>query len=310
MVALAILVVIVVVVAGAAAYVLLSSSSPSSTTATSSTPMTTATTSSTPMTTSSAPMTTATSTPSMTSTSSAPMTTASMTPTTTTTTTSTTSLSSFTCTSTFTSVTTTSPAVDYTPQYIGLIAEFSSIQFKITGTNAGTAENETFGYTTSTISSGIYNVTLTISSNPTGGFSFVVDTTNSTVLSANLEGYVVTGTTAKQEFDSIMGLFGLEEYYSGEIGVFTDPSYFTNQGTSTQTFGTVSFPVTTYGLNSANEVINYCGVSATISSYTLAVGTPPGTSLLFITELQFTGTSQGQTENITFQLESMTLQNS
>jgi len=105
-----------------------------------------------------------------------------------------------------------------------------------------------------------------------------------------------------------MSLFGLEEYYSGAIGVFTDPSYFTNQGTSTQTFGTVSFPVTTYGLNSPNEVVDYCGVSATISSYTLAVGTPPGTSLLFITLLQFAGTSNGTSQDITFQLVSMTLQ--
>jgi len=136
----------------------------------------------------------------------------------------------------------------------------------------------------------------------------VVDTSNSTVLSANLEGYVVTGAQAKQEFDSLMSIVGLEEYFSGEIGVYTDPSYFTNQGTTTQTFGTVSFPVTTYGLNSANEQINYCGVTATITSYTLSVGTPPGTSLLFITYMQFSGTSQGQSENFTFQLVTITPQ--
>ena len=151
---------------------------------------------------------------------------------------------------------------------------------------------------------------MTVSSSEvtSGGFSFVVDTNNSTVLSANLEGYAVTGAQAKEEFDSLMGLFGLEEYFTGEIGVFTDSAYFTNQGTSTQTFGTVSFPVTTYGLNSANEQINYCGVSATITSYTLSVGYPPGTSLLFITNLEFTGISQGQSENFTFQLVSITLQ--
>jgi len=176
------------------------------------------------------------------------------------------------------------------------------------GTSSGKSENETFGYTTSAISSGVYNVTVSTSDVTSGGFSFVVDTNNNTVISANLEGYVVTGSQAKEEFDSLMGLFGLEEYYTGEIGVFTDSTYFTNQGTSTQTFGTVSFPVTTYGLNSANEQINYCGVSATITSYTLSVGTPPGTSLLFITQLQFSGTSQGQSENFTFKLVSMTVQ--
>ena len=198
--------------------------------------------------------------------------------------------------------------MDYTPQFIGLIAQFSSIQFKYSETSTSGTQNETFGYTTSLISSGIYNVTITSSSITTGGFSFVVDTSNSTVISANLEGYVVTGAQAKEEFDSLMSVVGLEEYFSGEIGVFTDPTYFTNQETTTQTFGTVSFPVTTYGLNTANEQITYCGVSATISSYTLSIGTPPGTSLLFTTYLQFSGTSQGQSEDFSIQLISITPQ--
>jgi len=189
-----------------------------------------------------------------------------------------------------------------------LVQQFSAIQFKISGTESGKSENDTFGYTSTVLQPGIYNVTAsTFTTNQTISFSFVVDSNNDSVISASYSGYTFTGTEATSEFDALMGLFGLQAYYSSEIGIFTDSAYFTNEGTSTMTFGTVSFPVTTYGLNSANEVVNYCGVSATITAYTLEVGTPPGTSLLFIPYIHFAGTSNGTTEDITFQITSMTL---
>ena len=145
-------------------------------------------------------------------------------------------------------------------------------------------------------------------------YFFVVDSNNDSVISATIaaSGYKFTqyGAEAKSLFDATMSIYGLEEYFSGELGVFTDSAYFTNQGSSTQTFGTVSFPVTTWVANTSNENIDYCGVSATITAYTLSVGTPPGTSLLFITYLHFAGTSNGSSEDVTFQLKSMTLQSS
>ena len=304
MVAIAVLVVIVVVVAGAAAYVVLTSGSSSTTT---STPPTTAAT--TPTTVSTVPSTS--STPSTTSTSSTPVTTSS-TPMTTSTSSSESMESSFTCTSTYTTATTTSAAVDYTPQFIALIQQFSSIQFQVNGTENAKSYSESFGYTTTTLQSGIYNVSATLTANDTTiQYYFVVDSNNNSVISAttSVQGfsYTVYGAEAKSFFDGSMGLYGLNAYFTNEIGVFTDSAYFTNQGTSTQTFGTVSFPVTTYVANSANEVINYCGVSASLTSYMLSVGTPPGTSLQFLTYLHFAGTSQGNSEDITFQLTSMTV---
>jgi hypothetical protein len=196
--------------------------------------------------------------------------------------------------------------VNNTPLFIGLIQRFSSIQFKIAGDFGGKPENETFGYTTSTLQSGIYNVTASdTTTNSSYSFSFVVDSNNDSVISGTISGYTFYGVQAETEFDSVMGLFGLQAYYTSELGVYTDPAYFTNEGTTTMTYGTVSFPVTTYTANSPNEVVNYCGVSATINAYTLEVGTPPGTSLEFITYLHFAGTSNGESEEVTFQLVSM-----
>ena len=205
--------------------------------------------------------------------------------------------------------TTTGAAVDYTPQYIALIATFSSIKFQINATNNGTPESTTLGYTRTTVSSGIYNATLAIttSGGQTESASFIVDSNNNTVLSATIAGFQLPKAEAKTTFDEEMSIYGLQEYFSGEIGVFTDPAYFTNQGTSSKTFGTVSFDVTTWVANNVPETVDYCGVSSTINAYTLQVGTPPNTSLLFITYLHFDGTSQGQTEDVTFQLLSMTV---
>jgi hypothetical protein len=293
-------IIVIAAVAGAGAYFVLTSSPSTSSKTTTSTTMVTSSTKAT-TTTASSPTTT-TSTPPPTTTT----TTVASSPTTTTTSSQSTQ-TSFTCTTTSTTATTTTGPVDYTTQYIGLIKEFKSIEFQINGTESGTAVNETFGYTTSAVSSGVYNVSISTSA-AVGSFSFIVNTNNDTVLSANIEGAIITGSEAKTEFDSFMGLFGLEAYYSGNIAVFTAPAYFTNEGTATKMYGSVSFSVTTYGLKSANEVINECGVSSTITSYTLSVGTPPGTSLLFITYLQFSGTSNGTSEDITFQLVTMTLQ--
>jgi len=198
--------------------------------------------------------------------------------------------------------------VDYTPQYIGLISEFSSIQYNISGTENGKAESESIGYTSTSTQSGIYNVTMSLTTtNESISFSFMVDANNNTVLSASFSGYTFTGSEAKGEFDGIMAIFGLEEYYGSELSVFTDPTYFTDQGTTTMTFGTISFPVTTYVANTSNEQVSYCGVTATITAYTLQVGTPPGTSLQFITYLHFAGTSNGESEDVTFQLVTMTV---
>jgi hypothetical protein len=193
-----------------------------------------------------------------------------------------------------------------------LIQQFSAIQFQVNGTENAKSYSESFGYTTTTIQSGIYNVSATLNANNTAiNYYFVVDSNNDSVISATTSvggySYTVYGAEAKSFFDGSMGLYGLQEYFSSDLGVFTDSAYFTDQGTSTQTFGTVSFPVTTYVENSPNEVINYCGVSATLNAYTLSVGTPPGTTLQFLTYLHFAGTANGSSEDVSFKLISMTV---
>lgn len=156
-------------------------------------------------------------------------------------------------------------------------------------------------------SGGIYNVNVTIlvGTNTTVGYGFSVDANNATVLSATVSGYTIPKSEAKSFFDESMAFFGLQQYYSGDIGLFTAGQYFHSTGTATMTYGTTSFPVTTYAANTLPFMINQCGVNSSFTAYTLEIGTPPGTTLQFITFLHVAGTSNGIFADVTFQLVSM-----
>ena len=181
------------------------------------------------------------------------------------------------------------------------------MEFSVSGITGGSSSNETFGYTVTSSSGGIYDATVNATSSSSSyGVSFVVDSNNNTVLSVTVSGYTVTGSQAKTEFDAFMALFGLEYTYGDYLNVYTDSTYFHSTGTASMTFGTVTFPVTTYAANTIPLTVNECGVSATITAFTLQVGTPPGTSLEFITLLHF-ASSAPTAEDITFQLVSMTV---
>jgi hypothetical protein len=137
--------------------------------------------------------------------------------------------------------------------------------------------------------------------------SFVVDSNNDTVLSFTISGYTQKGALAKTEFDAFMGIFGLQQYYGNVLGVFTSSAYFHSTGTASMTFGTATFPVTTYEANSLPESFTECGITSNITAYTLQVGTPPNTSLQFITYLHIAGTSSSGAYDTTIQLVSMTV---
>jgi len=218
-----------------------------------------------------------------------------------------TSYSTLSCASTYSTTTGTPP--DYTPQYINLIQQFSSIEFKVSESNGTLTNNETLSYLVTSASGGIYNVNMSFVSTSSTTVTFVVDSNNDTVLSVSFSGQPLPKSYAKEEFDALMGVFGLQQSLGNQLAIFTDSAYFHSTGTSSMTFGAATFPVTTYVANSLPESFTSCGVTSNITAYTLQVGTPTGTSLLFITYLHFEGTSSSfsGTDNVTFQLVSMTV---
>jgi hypothetical protein len=201
--------------------------------------------------------------------------------------------------------------VDYTPQFIGLIKQYSSMVFQFNDVSNGTSENGTVSYRVTSSSGGIYNANITLNSGTTTESAVAqVDANNNTVLSVtiSISGFseTLTGSQAKSYFDSFMGFFGLEVAYSTEANVFTDSAYFHSTGTSTKSFGSTQFSVTTWVANNLPFSIDDCGVTDTITAYTLQIGTPPGSSLTFVTYLHITTTAP-QADDVTFQLVSMTV---
>jgi len=164
-------------------------------------------------------------------------------------------VSTFSCTSTFS--TTSGTSVDYTPQYINLIAKFSAITFTISGSTNGTAsQNSTIGYHVTTVSSGIYDVNITLgTSSGTQSVLARVDSNNESVISVTFSTYTFYGDQAKSFFDGYVGLFGLEETYGGYIGVLTSSAYFHSTGTAPMTFGPTSFDVTTWYISNGIHVV-------------------------------------------------------
>ena len=297
------IIIVVIAVAGVGVYFAFSGGSSPSTTTTGAASSTHSTTSTTAATTPHTSTTAQSSTTHSTTSTSA----ASSTHSTSSTTSAATTLSTYSCASTYT----TGASVDYTNQYIALIKQYSSVEFKVNSVTNGTMENDTISYMVTSSSGGIYNANITFIAGGTveSGLA-VVDANNNTVLSVTVSvsgySYTYTGSQAKNFFSTFMGLFGLEVSYSTQSGLFTDSAYFHNTGTSTKSFGTTSFQVTTWEANVLPFSLNDCGVTDTITAYTLQLGTPPGTSLTFITYLHVATTSPSN-EDVTFELVSMTV---
>ena len=294
-----VIVVILVAAAGAGIYFLTMSGGTSSTNSTTSTGGVSTTTSTT--TSHSSTSTTSTNTtPSTTST------TGSVSSTSTTATSSATTQTSteFTCTTTYTTATST---IDYTPQYIGLIQKFSSIEFTISDNNGTVTQNTTLSYQVVGSNGGVRDVNFTLFANGTPTYAeAAVDVNANTVLWVDFTGYNATGSVATSFFDDLMGFFGLQYTYQGLIPELTSTQYFHSTGTSSMTFGQATFDVTTWVANSLPLNVDSCGYTATLTDYTLQFGTPPGTSLTFITFMHIAETAP-QTDDITFKLVSMTL---
>jgi hypothetical protein len=184
------------------------------------------------------------------------------------------------------------------------------MEFMFSGTTNGQTSNGTESYIVTSSSGGIYDLNLTYASG-SGNITeqFALDAKNDSVLSATVGGYTFTGAEASTEFDGVFALFGLQYTYGGALGVYTSSEYFHSTGSAEMTFGTASFSVTTYTANTLPETIDSCGISSTLTAYTLGVGMPPGTTIDFITYLHIAGTDNLSNSSFsdTFQLVYMTV---
>ena len=292
-------IVLVVVVAAAAtgAYLATRPSTPATSTTASNTVQQTTTSASTP--TSSTGTTTI-------STATAPVTTA----------VTTTSLTS--CAATVTQ--TTNTAASQLQAAFDAISQYKAISYGLNITSQSTTTYETIGYLVTPGAGGLeeVNITTSVARNSTSEQTSDVAWVNAGSMSViNITEYVTshgtryslgtqTGVEAESMFTPVMSEFSIynSEYGTEYYSYFTDSQYFHSTGTNSMTFGPTTFDVTTYVANSTPETFNACGSVFTLNQWTLQLGTPPGTSAIFVTYIHSQGSEvvNGLTESNDFTL--------
>jgi hypothetical protein len=305
-VAIIVVVVIIIAAVGVAAYVALStpSSNASSTVTTSSlqtatssgNSLTTGATGTTsvppPVTTTSSSSSSTTSTPSSTTTASSQSTTSSTTQ----------------------SVSTTTGNLGYFANVKDLIGNFSQMSIMISSSNSsGTTLNESLSYYvvgTPTINgSQLTEVNFTFTghqaeSQSGGNVSLIIfynSNGNITLLEEN--GQNLTGTYAQFGAFVVLPFNLFLSYQQGILKNFSAYANFQNQGTTTETYGHLTLPVTTYTAN------NFAYQNFTASSATIKLGHLPNSNLEILTLISVTGaTGSGVsgTENFSYGLISAT----
>lgn len=233
---------------------------------------------------------------------------------------STTSASSATCT--VTSQTTTS---DSDTIKSSIIPFFKSIP-AMSVNYSGTMEGSSFGYLISykvvstSVSGGVTTYKVNITSTVGYGTTKVTESLSAWVGSDGtvplMEMYIgsytskfnsTTNPTATSYFLSNMLAITTETSYVGQMSLYTG-SQFTNEGTSSQTFGPTTMQVTTYDVTNPPIDFNVCGYSGHITAFTMQYGTVPNTSpsLTLITEMHMAGTFEGNSMDFTIKVISIT----
>jgi hypothetical protein len=174
------------------------------------------------------------------------------------------------------------------------------------GSSGGQTFNETATYTTIYASATTYKVNMTYTVNGSPALASTIwILKNGTSIAVDYGGYNVTGTEASGMEVGFFAGFSAEAEAASQLSTYTASGYFHSTGTSTVTIGASTFPVTTYAANSLPETINSCGSTLVLSTYSLSVGTPSGSTAPLVTSIVLGGTetSNGQTTSVNYQIK-------
>jgi len=164
-----------------------------------------------------------------------------------------------------------------------------NFQMTINGTNF----SYTASYTTSYVSSTTYKVVI-VSSAYANPFTMWL-LKNGTIAGINYAGSNYTGAAAGAYYQSsrLFTAWGSGVSFGLLLGTqyAGSTSYFHSTGSSTETLGPSTFTVTGYAANSLPETIQSCsGVSDTLTTASMSVGSAKGSTYIFPTYVDVAGT--------------------
>jgi hypothetical protein len=176
----------------------------------------------------------------------------------------------------------------------------------------GQTDTVTASYTVVYHSSTTYKVMLTESANgQSEPASTVYILNNGTAIAVDEAGYNFTGSTLSSILpEGVAGLFaGFSEEiaFGNQLSTYTSSSYFKATGTSTVTIGPSTFTVTNYVANSLPENLSSCGVSETLTAYSMSIGTPTGSSYPLVTSMNIAYTTLSGSLSVEITLTSITV---
>jgi hypothetical protein len=194
---------------------------------------------------------------------------------------------------------------------VGWFGNYSSLSISFTGTKNGKTRDLNFAYSVVYKSPTTYKVSLNFLINSKARTATIWVLNNGTILAYYAStGVNYTGSTAS---NTVLGYFADLESLDIMALQSTNTAYFHSNGTSTATIGPNSFPVTNYVLNTTPETIQGCNNSgyATLSSSSVNLGTPSGSSFELVESANFVGsfTTASGTEAVdyTYQVTALTV---
>jgi hypothetical protein len=131
-----------------------------------------------------------------------------------------------------------------------------------------------------------------------------------TVLAILEGGDNITGSVAGDVVAGYAAGFIAETQAADQLSTYAASSSFHSNGTSTVTIGSSTFSVKNYIANSRPENISPCGSGTlTLSTYSLSVGTPAGSTIPLVTNMQMSGLEVygGENISVTYSLQLFSL---
>jgi hypothetical protein len=175
---------------------------------------------------------------------------------------------------------------------VPLLSAFSALKLEYNVTSGSQAESFTESYSTVYASATTFKIDLSFQSNAQNMNSTAYILRNGTAIAINEAGENLTGSITQEMVVGLFAGFSAEIEAAAQLPTYTAPQYFHTTGTSSVTLGTNTFTVTNYVANTLPQTITPCnGAPSTLTSFSLSVGVPSGSSTKLVTYLQIAGSS-------------------
>jgi hypothetical protein len=193
---------------------------------------------------------------------------------------------------------------------VPLITTFPSMEVTYNGTSGGSTYSETSSYSTIYVSSTTIKMAVNYTASGQSVEYLLWMLKDGTAVAADVSGYNITGSSAQSIVTGAFTSFFLLQSEGQTYSSILSSGYFHSTGTSSVTLGPTKMTVTNYGATTLPETYTDCnGDTTTLQTFSLSLGTPPGTSYSLLTYLNSSGTdtSGGQTTSFDYTLRIVSL---